>query len=82
MIIPPNQINPDTLRRLVEELVTRDGTELSDADRKIGQVLVQLRTGRLLLDFDTDSNSATLVTPTKGKHQSPMTNDQRNSNDQ
>lgn len=71
MIIPPDQINPDTLRRLVEELVTRDGTELSDADRKIGQVLAQLRTGRLLLDFDTDSNSATLIQPPdRGKHQS------------
>ena len=69
MIIPPQQLDPQTLRRLVEELVTRDGTELTDADRKIDQVLAQLQTGKLLLDFDMDSNSATVLDArTRGKH--------------
>lgn len=68
MIIPPDRLPPDTLRRLIEELVTRDGTELTDADRKIDQVLAQLRSGKLLLDFDLDSNSATVIDPrTRGK---------------
>lgn len=61
MIIPPDALKPDTLRALIEEFVTRDGTELSDADAKIEQVLRALRAGRAEIHFDEEAGGATIV---------------------
>jgi len=36
--IPHKQLSPDTLNRLIEEFVTRDGTDISEATRSIEQV--------------------------------------------
>ena len=61
MIIPPGSLKPDTLRALIEEYVTRDGTELSDADAKVEQVLRALRTGRAEVHYDEDTGTTTIV---------------------
>ena len=47
--LSPDDLSPEALRRLVEEFVTRDGTDYSAVERraeeKIAQVLAQPRSG-------------------------------------
>ena len=50
--IDPADLDPDTLRGVVEEFVTRDGTNLAEADAKIRQVLAQLERGTAEIWFD------------------------------
>ncbi|MDD2319127.1 MAG: YheU family protein [Geobacteraceae bacterium] len=63
--IPYNQLNPDTLRNLIEEFVTREWSELSDAgyslEDKIEQVFQQLKEKKAKLVFDLTSNTANIV---------------------
>lgn len=61
MKIPPDALNPDTLRALIDEYVTRDGTELSDADRKVEQVLGAIQAGRAEIHYDEDTGSTTII---------------------
>jgi uncharacterized protein YheU (UPF0270 family) len=66
MIIPFEQLSQDALYGLVEEFITREGTdyglneiELSD---KVAQVLQQLKTGQVVLVFDPATESANIMT--------------------
>ncbi|MFP4144157.1 MAG: YheU family protein [Phycisphaeraceae bacterium] len=61
MLIPPDSLSSETLRRVVEEYVTRDGTELTDAGRKVEQVIRQLQAGRAELHFDEEDETTTIV---------------------
>jgi len=65
IIIPLDQLPPETLRRLVEEFVSREGTDYGhdeiDFERKIEQVVAQLRRGEAHVAFDPASQSATIV---------------------
>lgn len=65
VIVPVEQINPETLRNLVAEFVTRDWSELTDAgtstDRKIEQVLSQLKEGRVVIVVDLTTGTCNLV---------------------
>lgn len=61
MKIPPDQLETDTLRRLVEEYVTRDGTEPADAAVNVEQVLEAIRSGRAEIHFNEDEGSTTIV---------------------
>jgi uncharacterized protein YheU (UPF0270 family) len=61
MEIPHKALEPDTLRNLVEEFVTREGTDYghytgSLAD-KVSQVLRQLESGRAVILYDAHSAS-------------------------
>jgi uncharacterized protein len=63
--IPFERINPDTLRDLISEFVTREWEELGDAcftlDNKIEQVQRQLREKKAAVVFDLSSNTANIV---------------------
>ena len=63
--VPPERINPDTLRKMVEEFVTREWSDLSDADctfeDKIEQVLQQLKDNRIKVVFDLTSETCNIV---------------------
>jgi uncharacterized protein YheU (UPF0270 family) len=59
--IPPSALSPDVLDRLVEEFVTRHGTDLAEADTKKAQVRRQLETGHALIVFDEESQTANIV---------------------
>jgi len=63
--VPSGALAPETLRRLVEEFVTRDGTDYGAVERgveeKIGQVLGQLRSGEARLVFDPETETANIV---------------------
>jgi uncharacterized protein YheU (UPF0270 family) len=61
MRIPHDALEPATLRSVVQELVTRDGTEFTEGERKIEQVLDHLREGRVELWFETESKTFNLV---------------------
>ena len=62
----PDDLSPEALRGLVEEFVTRDGTDYGAVERsveeKIAHVLDQLDSGEARIVFDPESESATIVT--------------------
>ncbi len=63
--IPLDRINPDTLRNMIAEFVTREWSELADADHtldeKIEQVLQQLKDKRAKIVFDGTSETWNIV---------------------
>jgi len=64
--LSPDDLSPEALRGLVEEFVTRDGTDYGDVERsvdeKIAQVMVQLASGEAHIVFDPKAESTTIVT--------------------
>lgn len=66
--VPYEQIDPDTLRRMIQEFVTRDGADWAEAgcslEEKVDQVLRQLREKQVKVVFDLQSQTANLV-PTR-----------------
>jgi uncharacterized protein YheU (UPF0270 family) len=65
VIVPHDRINPETLRTMVEEFVTRDWSEMTDAectlDEKIEQVIHQLKDGKVKVVFDITSESCNII---------------------
>ncbi len=63
--IPYEQINSATLRRMIQEFVTRDGADWADVgctlEDKVEQVLQQLRNKKVKVVFDLQSQTANLV---------------------
>ena len=66
MRIPHTQLSPFALRAVVEEFVTRDGTDHSSVERRIETVLRQLDAGRVELHFDGETETCNIV-PVEGK---------------
>ncbi|AMX02803.1 YheU family protein [Microbulbifer thermotolerans] len=65
MIIPFQQLDPDTLQNLLEEYVTREGTdygerELSLSD-KVANLRRQLQSGEVVIWFEPGEESVNLV---------------------
>jgi len=65
MIIPYEQISPDALEGLVEEYVTREGTEYGWDDiplaTKVAQVLQQVKMGEVIIVYDSDTQSCNII---------------------
>ena len=61
MRIPHTKLSPATLRAVVQEFVTRDGTDHSPVERRIENVLRQLETGRAELHFDDQTETCNIV---------------------
>ena len=63
--IPFARIDPETLQRMIEEFVTRDGADWAESgcalEDKVRQVLRQLRDGQVRVVYDQKSQSANLV---------------------
>lgn len=66
MIIPYQQISPEALDGLIEDFVTRDGTDYGmeevSLDAKVEQVRRQLKAGTVVIVFDAVLESVTLIT--------------------
>lgn len=64
--LDPDQLSPGALRGLVEEYVTREGTEYGETDwaleDKVAQVFRQLDRGDARIVFDLETESASIVT--------------------
>ena len=65
MIVDHHALRPDTLRRLIEEFVTRDGTEYGETetslDSRAAQVTAQLERREVVIVFDPGTESVTIV---------------------
>jgi len=63
--ISPEDVSPEALRGIVEEFVTRDGTDYGAVERsveeKIARVLAQLASGEACIVFDPETESANIV---------------------
>lgn len=64
VVIPPERLDTDTLRAVIESYITREGTDYGEQEfslaQKVEQVLQQLRQRRVEIVFDPDSESVTL----------------------
>jgi hypothetical protein len=63
--VDPQMLAPETLRALVEEFVTRDGTDYgaseASLERKVADVLRQLARGEVRIAFDPRTSRANIV---------------------
>ena len=63
--VPYQQIDPETLRRMIQEFVSRDGADWGDAgctlDDKVEQVLQQLFRKQVKVVFDLRSQTVNIV---------------------
>ncbi len=63
--LAPEQLSPEALRGLVEEFVTRDGTDYgaveAGVEEKIAQVLRQLESGEARIVFDPETESVNII---------------------
>ena len=66
MRIPYTELVPATLRAVVQEFVTRDGTDHSSVERRVESVLRQLNAGRVELHFDEQTETCNIVTVEAG----------------
>lgn len=66
MIIPHTEIAPDTLQALIEEFVTRDGTDYGEQDVpvaiKVQQIREQLDRKEIYIVYSEIHETCTLVT--------------------
>ena len=64
--IPWDALAQDTLNALVEEFVTRDGTDYGEQEialeRKVLQVIQGIKRKEYMIVFDTEAESAQIVT--------------------
>jgi hypothetical protein len=65
MEVPYTELSNETLQAVIEEFVSREGTDYGDAEysfsAKTEQVLLQLKRGEIRLVFDKASGTCNLV---------------------
>lgn len=66
MIIPHTQLSTDALHGLIEEFITREGTDYGwdevPLSQKVAQVQRQIEKGEVVIVFDSASESVSLLT--------------------
>ncbi|MHC4811195.1 MAG: YheU family protein [Planctomycetota bacterium] len=64
MHIPPDSLEPETLRRVVEEFVTREGTDYGEVEvpteAKVAEVIRQVLAGTARIYFDPATETTTI----------------------
>jgi uncharacterized protein len=70
--VPHTELAPDVLRRLVEEFVTRDGTDYGAVERtlaqKVAAVMRQLAAGEAAIVVDAERERIDIVDRRPGRH--------------
>lgn len=65
-IVPHDQLDPQTLQALLEDYVTRDGAvhghQETSIEEKSADLLAQLKRGMVVIVFDAESQTWTIVT--------------------
>lgn len=64
MIIPPHLLEPETLNRLLEDFVTREGTDNGDEstlDQRVNQARLALKKGVAVLVFNPLNEQCSLM---------------------
>lgn len=73
MIIPYQELSPDALQALVEEFVTRNGTDYGNCEtsltEKVQQVVQQLEKGEAVIIYDTAMESCNITTAAQAQTQ-------------
>jgi hypothetical protein len=63
--VPYERLDPETLRNVIQEFVTRDGADWGEAgctlEDKVGQVMQQLRSRKVKIVFDLNSETTNIV---------------------
>ena len=63
--IPYNQLSPEALHGVIEEFVTRDGTDYGEVEisleTRVAKVLAQLRSGKAVIVFDQTSETCNIL---------------------
>jgi uncharacterized protein YheU (UPF0270 family) len=63
--IPYDQLSPEALHGVIEEFVTRDGTDYGEVEipleTKIAQVFAQIKSGKAVIVFDQRSETCTIL---------------------
>lgn len=71
MLVPWDQVNQETLTSLLEEFVTRDGTDYGEREMsvasRVAQAMGQLKRGDVVIWFDAVTESVTLMTKADAK---------------
>lgn len=71
MIIPHEQISADALQGLIEEFITREGTDYGETEvslaQKVVQVKRQLDRGDVVIAFDSATESVSILTKNDAK---------------
>jgi hypothetical protein len=66
MLIPYEELQPETLAALIEDFVTRQGAVHGHADTSLEQkreaVMSQIRSGRAVIVFDETEETVSIVT--------------------
>ena len=67
VVVPPGELSPEALRGVVEEFVTRDGTDYGETwvplEEKVAQVMGLLRRGEAVLLFDPETGRTQIAEP-------------------
>jgi uncharacterized protein len=63
--VPHTQLQPATLRAVIEEFVTRDTTDYGEREctleEKVADIMRQLERGELKLIFDTETDTVNIL---------------------
>jgi len=66
MLIPFKQLSPDALQGLIEDFVTRNGTDYGDIEvsleTRITQVMRQLKSGDVVIAYNHDEQYCNIIT--------------------
>lgn len=66
IIVPPEQLSADALQGVIEEFITREGTDYGEVElslaEKVEKIRTQLRKGLVVVAFDTITESCTIMT--------------------
>lgn len=65
IVIPPEQLSPDALQGVLEEFITREGTDYGvveiELTEKVRQVRAQLKSGAALIVFDPMAETCMII---------------------
>lgn len=65
MIIPHDQLSADALQGILEDFATRDGTDYGEREvslaTKVEQIRRQLERGEIVISYDADEGSVSLL---------------------
>lgn len=66
LIIPPEKLEQDVLENILEAYIAREGTDYGDCELSMGDkkniLRPQVRKGEVVIVYDEDSESLTLMT--------------------
>lgn len=66
LIIPPEKLDPEVLESVLESYITREGTDYGESELslhdKLDTLRPQIKKGEVLIVYDEESESITLMT--------------------